>query len=337
MRKSVKRWGRRVLWLTGVSLLAFTVWLFSYSFIDIQIAQLPLQFSLQQGSSLRSAVRQMQAAGALDSPWQFELLARLRGDASRIQAGSYELSAAITPFALLRKITSGDHTQVRIVFIEGWTFRQIRAELDAHNAIRHDTRNLSESEILVQLGIALPTTEGLFFPDTYYFAGGTSDIAVLQRTYRTMQAQLDTLWNARASGLPLETPYQALILASIVEKETGQPSERPLIAAVFINRLKLGMRLQTDPTVIYGLGGAFDGNLRKLHLLTDGPYNTYMREGLPPTPISMPGLGALGATLNPAQNDALYFVARGDGTSHFSRTLAEHERAVTKYQRRGNR
>jgi UPF0755 protein len=160
---------------------------------------------------------------------------------------------------------------------------------------------------------------------------------VLQRAYRTMQFTLDSLWNARASGLPLETPYHALILASIVEKETGNARERPLIAAVFINRLRLGMRLQTDPTVIYGLGRQFDGNLRKQHLLTDGPYNTYTRENLPPTPIAMPGLAALKATLNPARSDALYFVARGDGTSHFSQTLPEHERAVTKYQRRGSR
>ena len=333
----IRRFFKGVLWLAGLSAFAFTLWLFGYSFIEIQIREVPLQFSLQKGSSLRSATRQMQAAGALDSPWQFELLARLSGDAARIQAGNYELNGPITPFALLRKITSGDHTQEQIVFVEGWTFRQMRAELNAHGAVRHDTYDLTDAEILARLGIALPSAEGLFFPDTYYFAGGSSDLTVLQRAYRTMQSQLDALWQARASGLPLETPYQALILASIVEKETGQPAERPLIAAVFINRLKLGMRLQTDPSVIYGLGAAFDGNLRKHHLQTDGPYNTYLRENLPPTPIAMAGLGALKATLNPAPSDALYFVARGDGTSHFSRTLAEHERAVTKYQRRGNR
>jgi len=337
MPKTVKRLMKGVLWLAGLCVLAATLWLFAYSFIPVQVPQPPLQFSLQKGSSLRSATRQMQAAGALDSPMQFELLARLSGDAGRIQAGNYELTGAITPFALLRKITSGDHTQEQIVFVEGWTFRQMRAELDAHSAVRHDTLDLSESEILARLGVELPSAEGLFFPDTYYFAGGSSDIAVLQRAYRTMQSQLDALWNARASGLPLETRYQALILASIVEKETGQAAERPMIAAVFINRLKLGMRLQTDPTVIYGLGKSFDGNLRKQHLQTDGPYNTYTRENLPPTPIAMAGLGSLKAVLNPAPSDALYFVARGDGTSHFSRTLAEHERAVTKYQRRGNR
>ncbi len=325
------------LWGAGLCVFAFTVWLFAYSFIEMDVAKAPLQFTLQQGSSLRSAARQMHAAGALSSPSQFELLARLRGDAARIQAGSYELDGSISPHALLRKITSGDQAQEKMVFVEGWTFRQMRAGLDAHNAIRHDTRGLSDAEVLARLGIALPSAEGLFYPDTYYFAGGTSDIAVLQRAYRAMQEQLATLWSARTSGLPLATPYQALILASIVEKETGQAAERPLVAAVFINRLRQGMRLQTDPAVIYGLGDAFDGNLRRPHLQTDGPYNTYLREGLPPTPIAMPGLDALRATLNPAPNDALYFVARGDGTSHFSRTLAEHERAVTKYQRRGIR
>ena len=337
MLRLIKRLIAGLLWLAGLGAFAFLVWLFAYSFLPADLRETPLQFSLQKGSSLRSATRQMEAAGALDSPWQFELLARLSGDAGRIQAGNYELSGPITPYALLRKITSGDHTQEQIVFVEGWTFRQMRAELNAHAAVRHDTYNMSESEILSRLGIRLPSAEGLFFPDTYYFAGGSSDIAVLQRAYRTMQSQLNALWEARASSLPLETPYHALILASIIEKETGLAAERPLIAAVFVNRLKLGMRLQTDPSVIYGLGTAFDGNLRKQHLLTDGPYNTYLRDSLPPTPIAMPGLGSLRAALHPAQSDALYFVARGDGTSQFSRTLAEHERAVTKYQRRGGR
>ena len=188
-----------------------------------------------------------------------------------------------------------------------------------------------------RLGIPQASAEGLFFPDTYYFANGISDVSIMQRAYRAMQVQLDSVWNSRASGLPLENPYQALILASIIEKETGQPDERALIAAVFVNRLRLGMRLQTDPTVIYGLGAEFDGDLRKRDLLADGPYNTYTREGLPPTPIAIPGADALAAALNPAPSKALYFVARGDGTSYFSATLAEHERAVTKYQRRGKR
>jgi UPF0755 protein len=336
MLKTAKRWLQRALWLAVTLLAVSAAWLLGYGYADLEIGN-TLQFSLKQGSSLRSAARQMQTAGVLDSPWQFELLARIFGDASRIQAGNYELAGNITPVALLRKITSGDRSQDQIMLVEGWTVAQMRAALDAHAAIKHDTHGIAESEIAARLGIPYPSAEGLFFPDTYYFANGTSDVAILQRAYRGMQSQLAALWNARANGLPLDNPYQALILASIIEKETGQPGERPMIAAVFVNRLKFGMKLQTDPTVIFGLGSAFDGNLRKRDLLADGPYNTYMRDGLPPTPIALPGLAALTAALDPAPSKALYFVARGDGTSHFSNSLAEHERAVTKYQKRGKR
>ena len=257
--------------------------------------------------------------------------------ASRIQAGNYEIGGAITPVALLRKITSGDHSLDRITFVEGWTLGQVRAALDSHAAVKHDTQGVAEDEIVKRLGIPHASAEGVFFPDTYFFTNGSSDTVILRRAYRAMQVQLDALWNSRAGSLPLENPYQALILASIIEKETGQPGERATIAAVFVNRLRLGMRLQTDPTVIYGLGAQFDGDLRKRDLLADGPYNTYTRVGLPPTPIAMPGADSIAAALNPASSKALYFVARGDGTSYFSATLAEHERAVTKYQKRGKR
>ena len=336
MLNAAKRWLKRILWLAVMLLAACAAWFVGYGFTDLAIGK-PLQFSVKHGSSLRSAARQMHEAGVLRSPLQFELLARIFGDANRIQAGNYEIGGPITPFALLRKMTSGDRSQDQITFVEGWTFGQMRASLDAHAAVRHDTQGITESEIVTRLGIPHASAEGLFFPDTYYFTNGTSDAAILQRAYRTMQSQLDSLWNSRASGLPLDNPYQALILASIIEKETGQPGERAMIAAVFLNRLKFGMRLQTDPTVIYGLGAQFDGDLRKRDLLADGPYNTYRREGLPPTPIAMPGASALAAALNPAPGKALYFVARGDGTSYFSATLAEHERAVTKYQKRGKR
>ena len=336
MLKAVRRWLRRTLWLCVMLVGVSAAWLVVYAYSDIAVAT-PLQFSLRQGSSLRSAARQMQAAGVLDSPWQFELLARMSGTASRIQAGNYELEGSIKPISLLRKITSGDQRQDKITFVEGWTLAQMRVALDAHIALKHDTNGMAETAIAVRLGMTYPSAEGWFFPDTYYFASGTSDLAVLRRAYRGMQSQLDTLWNSRADDLPLESSYQALILASIVEKETGQSAERPLIAAVFLNRLRLGMLLQTDPTVIYGLGTQFDGNLRKRDLLTDGPFNTYTRAGLPPTPIAIPGLGALSAVLNPLPSKALYFVARGDGTSHFSATLADHERAVAKYQKRGKR
>jgi len=311
-------------------------WLVIYATSDLPVTP-PVQFSLKHGSSLRSSARQLQAAGIINSPGQFELLARLKGDALNVQAGNYEITGNISPYLLLRLITSGPHGQDQITVVEGWTFRQLRDALDAHAAIKHDTRGLAESEIADRLGTKSPSLEGWFFPETYYFTNGSSDVSILRRGYRMMQSQLEDRWKARASGLPLATPYEALILASIVEKETGQASERPMIAAVFINRLRNGMKLQTDPTVIYGLGENFDGNLRKRDLLTDTAYNTYTRTGLPPTPISLPGVASLTAALNPAPTNALYFVSRGDGTSHFSGSLTEHERAVTRYQRRGNR
>ncbi len=332
MLKILKRCLKRTLWLTSALCVLCTAWFAAYTYTDLGIDR-PLQFSLKQGSGLRSAVRQMQAAGVLASALPFEILVRISGDASRIQAGNYELAGRITPLMLLRKITSGDQRQDQITFVEGWTLSQVRSALDAHPALKHDTRGMDDSAIAAQLGIAHPSAEGMLFPDTYYFAYSSSDVTVLRRAQRNMQSQLEALWSTRAEGLPLENSYQALILASIIEKETGQPAERPMIAAEFVNRLRLGMLLQTDPTVIYGLGAGFDGNLRKRDLLADGPYNTYKRPGLPPTPIAMPGLGALSAALNPAPAKALYFVARGNGTSHFSSSLAEHERAVTRYQR----
>ncbi len=336
MLKALKRFFKRIVWLGILIVVACAAWVGVFGWTKSQ-TQTPLQFSLHQGSSLRSAARQMQAAGALGSPWQFEIFARLIGDPSRVQAGNYEIRAATTPYELLGMISSRSRGQDQITFVEGWTVAQTRAALDAHPALKHETHGATDAEVAARVGISQPSPEGWFFPDTYFFPSGASDIAVLQRAYRAMQARLDALWSARARGLPFESPYQALILASVVEKETGQPAERPLIASVFVNRLKIHMKLQTDPTVIYGLGAQFDGNLRKADLLADGPYNTYTRTGLPPTPIALPGLAAMTATLNPLPGKALYFVARGDGSSHFSNNLADHERAVTKYQRRPNR
>lgn len=309
----------------------------AYATIELETAPLPLQFDLRPGSTLRAAAQEMERAGVLRAPARFILLARLLGEAKSIKAGSYEVSEPVTPYRLLQKIVQGEVTQASVIFVEGWTFRQMRKALDEHPDVTHMTRGLSDAEILQRLGIGDASPEGLFFPDTYHFARGNSDLRVLRRAYRLMQSHLDAQWAARAPGLPLATPYEALILASIVEKETGRGEDRPLVAAVFVNRLRKGMLLQADPTVIYGLGEAFDGNLRKRDLQADAPYNTYTRTGLPPTPIAMPGLASLAATLNPPASDALYFVSRGDGTSHFSRTLGEHERAVTKYQRSGRR
>lgn len=333
IKKRRHKWG----WLLFIAAMAVVLlWVVGGNFVAVKVAT-PVQFSLKHGSGLRSAARQLETVGAVASSWRFEMLARAVGLANRIQAGNYEISADITPYQLLLKVTSGDHRQDKLTILEGWTFRQLRAAVDAHPALRHDLESLRDGDIAQRLGISSASPEGLFFPDTYFFVNGTSDLAVLQRAHRMMQSQLNTVWQGRETGLPIESPYEALILGSIVEKETGQGSERSMIAAVFVNRLRLGMKLQTDPTVIYGLGEGFDGNLRKRDLITDTPFNTYTRNGLPPTPIAMPGLGALNAALHPAKTKALYFVARGDGTSKFSESLAEHERAVTKYQRQGNR
>ena len=336
MLKTLKLFLKRLFWPSLALTVAFFAWLIGYGLLETTFVA-PLQFSLKEGSSLRSAARQMNEAGVLASPWQFEALGRLSQHATHVQAGNYEVRDAISPYKLLQMITSGVRGQDKLTVVEGWTFNQLREAMDAHPALKHDTRGVAETELIARLEITERSAEGWFLPDTYFFPNGASDFALLQRAHRAMRTQLDALWKSRASGLPLATPYEALILASIVEKETGQPAERPLIAEVFANRLKIGMKLQTDPTVIYGLGEEFDGNLRKRDLIADGPYNTYVRTGLPPTPIALPGIAALTAALNPAPGKALYFVARGDGSSHFSNNLADHERAVTKYQRRGTR
>jgi len=243
------------------------------------------------------------------------------------------LEHPVSMLELLEIISQGKVSQRQASVIEGWTFKQFRDALNANPDISHDTATLTDAEILQRIGAAETHPEGLFFPDTYYFSGGSSDLLIFKRAYQTMQKHLQQAWLARAPDLPLQNPYQALILASIVEKETGTPSDRSMIAGVFVNRLRKGMLLQTDPTVIYGMGEKFDGNLRKRDLLKDTAYNTYTRRGLTPTPIALPGVAALQAAMHPAQTDALYFVSRGDGSSQFSSTLTAHNRAVNQYQK----
>ena len=307
-----------------------------FAYTPLALKTVPMEFTLQPGSSLSSVAAQLHTQGVTPDRWRFRLLARLLGKAARIKAGHYTLGRTLTPLALLDKLTQGEVSAREIVFIEGWTFQQMRDALDAHPSVRHDTTSLSAAAILDQLGIKMDQPEGLFFPAKYYIDPGKSDLSILRRAYETMQQHLDKEWAVRAPGLPYDSPYQALIMASIIEKETAVASERPLIAAIFINRLRTGMRLQTDPSVIYGLGMAYDGNLRKRDLQTDTPYNTYTRTGLPPTPIAMPGLDSIHAALHPAYSDALYFVAKGDGSHQFSDTLEEHNRAVARYQKNGN-
>lgn len=312
-------------------------WMLYFANASLRLPQSPYEFTLKHGSSLRAVARQFSAEGLLHEPWSFIVLVKLFGKEGEIKAGNYQLDREITPLQLVRKISSGDVSQSEIVFIEGWNFRQMRKALDEHPAVRHDTAGLSDREVLDRLGVQEEHAEGLFFPDTYYFSNGMSDLSLLKRARQIMEQRLAEAWRGRSPDLPFATPYEALVMASIVEKETGKSGERPMIAAVFINRLRIGMRLQTDPTVIYGLGEGFDGNLRKGDLAADNAYNTYTRAGLPPTPIAMPGWASIQAVLHPDATSALYFVSKGDGTHHFSRSLMEHNQAVARYQKTANR
>jgi len=315
-----------------LGIVAAAGWLSHFALTPVDVPVDARELTIKKGRSVRGIGRDLVAAGVLGEPWSFVWMARLLGQANAVKAGNYELPTRITPYRLLEMIARGEVSQAQITFIEGWTFAQMRAALAGHPSVTHDVGTLSDAEVLRAIGAREMHPEGLFFPDTYYFSPGTHELKILARAYHTLRARLDALWTTRAPGLPYRSPYEALIMASIVEKETGLESDRRMIAAVFVNRLKRNMRLQTDPTVIYGLGSGFDGNLRKIDLETDTPYNTYTRTGLPPTPIALPGQAALEAALQPARTPALYFVARGDGSSHFTDTLDDHNRAVRKYQ-----
>ena len=316
------------------AVLAAAGWLYHFANKELSLPESPFRFSLKAGSTVKTVARQLTSSDLLSEPWSFVALARILGKSTQIKAGEYELEQATTPLALLALFARGQQAeQVSVQFIEGQTFYEMRKVLDEHPALKHDSKDLSETEILRAVGAVENKVEGMFFPDTYLVIPGTSDLRLLKRAYAAMQSNLTNAWESRDEDLPYADPYQALIMASIIEKETGQASERPLIASVFINRLKQRMLLQTDPTVIYGMGPRCDGNLRKADLQQDTPYNTYTRGGLPPTPIAMPGLAAIKAALNPAPSNAIYFVAKGDGSHEFSANLADHNRAVNKYQR----
>ncbi|GHU10431.1 lipoprotein [Betaproteobacteria bacterium] len=294
-----------------------------------------VEFRVPPGAGLRGVAKVLNQAGVAIEPNLLALAARLTGKARAIRAGTYGIAPGATPQSLLTMLTAGKVLQVDVQLIEGWTFRQWRARIAAHPGLEHVTDALSESELMRRIGLSGQAPEGLFFPDTYRVDKYSSDLELFALAARAMQKHLEREWEGRDANLPYRNPYEALIMASIVEKETGTEADRPLVAGVFVNRLRIGMRLQTDPTVIYGLGERFDGNLRRVDLLTDTPYNSYTRAGLPPTPITMPGLASLKAALHPAATRAFYFVARGDGSSHFSATLKEHNQAVNRYQRRG--
>ncbi|MGY4829234.1 endolytic transglycosylase MltG [Sphaerotilaceae bacterium SBD11-9] len=316
--------------LAAVGAAAAVVW-----WLDrpLDLAANSVEVSIEPKTAPRDVAQAWVQAGVrADSRLLYEWF-RWSGQARKIRAGSYEIERGITPRGLLDKMVRGDEVLATVRLIEGWTFRQFRAELAKAPGLKQTTATLSEADLMTAIGAPGVAAEGRFYPDTYAFSKNASDVAVLKRAYRAMQRQLETAWAERAPNTPLRNMDDALTLASIVEKETGAAKDRGLVAGVFVNRLRIGMPLQTDPTVIYGLGERFDGNLRKKDLQTDTPYNTYMRSGLPPTPISMPGRASLLAAVKPDTTKALYFVAKGDGSSHFSESLAEHNRAVNQYQR----
>ena len=291
-----------------------------------------VELTVEPGSGARTVVQSLVDGGVQVQPQLLYWWIRLSGQARQLKAGSYEISGQPTPRTLVAKLVRGEVAMRSVTLVEGLTFAQWRGLLRAAPHLRAETQELSDEAVMEKLGRSGVHPEGRFFPDTYTYAKNASDLTVLRQALQAMDQRLAQAWAQRAPDTPLKSADEALILASIVEKETGRPSDRGRISGVFNNRLRKGMLLQTDPTVIYGLGPKFDGNLRKRDLLADTPWNTYTRTGLPPTPIAMPSMDALLAAVQPAQTEALYFVARGDGSSEFSATLAEHNRAVRKYQ-----
>lgn len=288
------------------------------------------QLVVPAGASIGTVAQQLVRDGVLDEPHLLRVMARAEGKAAQIKAGEYLLQPSTTPQRLLRMLVAGEVVQHTLTIVEGWTFKQMMAAVRAHPALEHTVGD--GDDVMKLLGAPGEHPEGRFYPDTYHFPRGTTDIDFLRRAYQIMEQRLAAAWQQREEDLPLKSAYEALILASLIERETAVASERTRIAGVFVRRLRKGMRLQTDPTVIYGMGDAYDGNIRLRDLRTDTPYNTYTRFGLPPTPIAMPSGASIDAALNPAEGNELYFVSRGDGSHHFSATLEEHNAAVRRYQ-----
>jgi UPF0755 protein len=292
-----------------------------------------VDLSIEPQTSVRGIAKASVNAGIEVDPQLLFVFFKLSGQSRALRAGSYEIAKGESALDLLRKLSRGEESLKAISLIDGWTFRQFRAALAKTEGLKHDTKDLSDEALMAQLGMPGVAPEGRFFPDSYTFGKGSSELHVMQRAANAMTKQLTAAWGQRQPDIQIKTIDEALILASIIEKETGRESDRTTISRVFHNRLAIDMPLQTDPTVIYGMFDAFDGNLRRADLRTDHPWNTYTRKGLPPTPIAMPGRNALKAAVQPATSNALYFVAKGDGTSYFSATLDEHNAAVNRYQR----
>lgn len=303
----------------------------------LQVPEQGMTYLVEPGSNLKMVAARLAENGIIQRPGMLVWMARWQGQAHRIQAGEYAVASGTLPEAFIAMLVAGRVKQYPVTLVEGWNFRQVMATLHDSPYLTHSLLGEDEQGIMAALGHPGEHPEGRFFPDTYNVTRGTSDREVLRRAYESMRVKLDNEWRARASGLPYRSPYEALIMASIVEKETGLAEERGAIAGVFVRRLEKNMLLQTDPTVIYGMGENFDGNIRRKDLRKHTPYNTYRNKGLPPTPIAMPGMAALHAAMHPEDGTALYFVSRGDGGHVFSDTLAQHNEAVIEYQLKGKR
>ncbi|MBD3610382.1 MAG: endolytic transglycosylase MltG [Gammaproteobacteria bacterium] len=329
----------------GILVIALTFavawfWMDMKSFADarLNLPETNYLYTIEPGMNLTRIARELEANQIISSAQKLKLLAKLQGSANHIRLGEYELAQSDTIQSFLDKIVRGEVKQYSLTLVEGWNFHQVMDAIHNDTVLTHSLKGLSAKQIMAKLGYPEQHPEGRFFPDTYHFPRGMSDLSILKQAYEKMAQTLKAEWPKRLGALPYETPYDALIMASIVEKETAVPSERTAIAGVFVRRLEVGMRLQTDPTIIYGLGQSFDGNLRKKHLQdSSNPYNTYRIKGMPPTPIAMPGVEAIRAALNPMPGEALYFVSKGDGSHYFSATLDEHNRAVVRYQLKGRK
>lgn len=324
--------GAVVLLVTGIW---FIVDINNFRNALINVEEDGLRYEIKKGDNLTRVSKNLYLANVIEHPRYLVLLGKLKGKANNIKTGEYLLEPGTTTAQLLDQIVKGSTIQYSATIVEGWNIWEMMAALQQNEYLEHTLKGVKTSDIMEKLGKAGEHPEGRFLPDTYHFPKGTTDVAFLTRAYEAMETVLAEEWEKRQPDLPLKSPYEALILASIIEKETAVPSERSAIAGVFVRRLNKRMRLQTDPTVIYGLGEKFDGNIRRRDLVNDTPYNTYRRNGLTPTPIAMPGVDAIRAALNPDDGDALYFVARGDGSHKFSATLKEHNNAVIKYQLKG--
>ncbi|TAM89145.1 MAG: endolytic transglycosylase MltG [Candidimonas sp.] len=328
-RSAVVFWYGLLAAAMAIAVAAAMAWHWVYAPVKFDAS--PVDYTVELGSSSRMIAQQMNRQGIHVNERAFVLLARLSGRAKSLKAGAYEARVGDSPWELLERMANGNMTETRLTLVEGWTYQRIRQALRDDPAVKQTLTGVSDAELLARLGSDKKSPEGLFYPDTYFFSPGTSDFDILRRAYHAEQNELALLWAKHAPGLPYDDPYQALILASLIEKETGYSADRRRVAGVFVNRLRAGMPLQTDPSVIYGMGDAYRGRIHKKDLEADTPWNTYVHTGLPPTPISCPGKASLVAAMHPSDHDYLYFVSRGDGTSEFSKDLSAHNQAVTKY------